>query len=404
MSIVIDDEVLRLAQAGDKIALSDIYEKFYKLIYYVARRYTNNGYDEEELFAQCNVAFMKAVKKFDPEKASFATYLARCCINEIFMYYRSEKRKMSTFSLNVSSLQDVLNVDFDGRNLFIEDIVPVNYDFEADYKFTNLIETIKEVLDTFAENHRKIILHWLANDCEITQRELRKVTGNNLSQSYVSRIIARFKKKLNNKLLLQQRREEIEVMAKRAKKSKYSDELIEKMRQGARDEKSLSQVANELHMKQGQVSYYYYDEKHKIRTEQVQYPDGKVPTKDEIEKMENVVNEKRFVGEEGNNMHYSPRETPLSNKEDVDKAFSKLTERPEDKDDNIAKQNSEKRMHELRNALTAETPSEAHPEKGLFSISGKTEKNIDSIMRQIGMILQIAPEGAQFDFNLTWDK
>ena len=140
---------------------------------------------------------IKAVNTFDPSKnIKLATYASRCIENEILMYLRRNNKTKSNISID-----EPLNVDWDGNELLLSDIlgtdsdiISKNIDNETD------IQLLKEALGKLSERERKImeLRYGLTSLGEKTQKEVADMMG--ISQSYISRlekrIITRLKKEI----------------------------------------------------------------------------------------------------------------------------------------------------------------------------------------------------------------
>ena len=90
-----------------------------RLVVFIARKFENTGVQAEDLISIGTIGLIKAVNTFDPEKKiKLATYASRCIENEILMYLRrSCKLKLEV------SLDEPLNVDWDGNELLLSDIL-----------------------------------------------------------------------------------------------------------------------------------------------------------------------------------------------------------------------------------------------------------------------------------------
>jgi len=156
-------------------------EENIKLAYYFARKFSNTKYDDEDLYSIATIGLIKAAQSFNESKnIKFATYAGRCITNEILMYLRKEKKHIQDVSL-----EDVLNVDWDGNELTLSDIIPdPKSDFiEPMIVNTDFAETINVIFNALKKINRITVLCMLA---EKKQQEIGELLG--LSQSYISRI------------------------------------------------------------------------------------------------------------------------------------------------------------------------------------------------------------------------
>ncbi len=166
-----------------------------RLVVYIARKFDNTGVDVEDLISIGTVGLIKAVNSFDTDKnIKLATYASRCIENEILMHLRRVVRMRAEVSLD-----EPLNVDMDGNELVMADILGTDPDAvgkeletEAECKLLN------EALERLTKRERVIMQmrFGLGGGDERTQKEVADILG--ISQSYISRlekkIIYRLKK------------------------------------------------------------------------------------------------------------------------------------------------------------------------------------------------------------------
>ncbi|MCQ1528120.1 RNA polymerase sporulation sigma factor SigE [Lutispora saccharofermentans] len=196
----IDDEIIwisRLNEAGSN-ARAVLIERNLRLVVYIARKFENTGVGVEDLVSIGTIGLIKAVNTFDPDKKiKLATYASRCIENEILMYLRRNSKVKSEISFD-----EPLNIDWDGNELLLSDILGTDNDLIYRYLED---ETDKELLDLalrkLNEREKRIMeLRFGLNDgVEKTQKEVADMLG--ISQSYISRlekrIIKRLKKEIN---------------------------------------------------------------------------------------------------------------------------------------------------------------------------------------------------------------
>lgn len=190
------DALLRLAQ-GDLTAKGTLIEHNLRLVVYIARKFDNTGVDTEDLVSVGTIGLIKAVNSFAPEKnIKLATYASRCIENEILMYLRRAVRLKSEVSID-----EPLNVDFDGNELLISDILGTDPDLVS----RNIESTVEKQLlwaaiEKLSGRERAIMemRFGLRGKEEMTQKEVADLMG--ISQSYISRlekkIIFRLKKEI----------------------------------------------------------------------------------------------------------------------------------------------------------------------------------------------------------------
>jgi len=192
-----NDLLLRL-EHGDVSVKSTLIERNLRLVVYIARKFENTGVGVEDLVSIGTIGLIKAVNTFDPKKRiKLATYASRCIENEILMYLRRNCKVKSEISFD-----EPLNVDWDGNELLLSDILGTDNDLV--YKLIE-DEVEKELLgiamNKLTKRERRImeLRFGLGNEREKTQKEVADMLG--ISQSYISRlekrIIKRLKKEIN---------------------------------------------------------------------------------------------------------------------------------------------------------------------------------------------------------------
>ncbi len=168
-----------------------------RLVVYIAKKFESPGANVEDLISIGTIGLIKAVNTFCPERnIKLATYASRCIENEILMYLR----KTSPLK-NEVSIDDPLNVDWDGNELLLSDILgseqdTVNLDLEEEVER----DLLRGAVSRLAPREREIMQLRFGLNCsrEHTQKEVADTLG--ISQSYISRlekrIIERLKKDL----------------------------------------------------------------------------------------------------------------------------------------------------------------------------------------------------------------
>lgn len=180
-------------------AKSLLIEHNLRLVVYIAKKFDNTGVGVEDLISIGTIGLIKAINTFNPDKnIKLATYASRCIENEILMYLRrTNKTKMEV------SFDEPLNVDWDGNELLLSDILGTDEDviyrdMETEVEYMLLQRAIEKLSD----RERTIIqLRFGINTRdgeEKTQKEVADLLG--ISQSYISRlekkIIGRLKKEI----------------------------------------------------------------------------------------------------------------------------------------------------------------------------------------------------------------
>ena len=187
----------RMAQ-GDLEARNILIEHNLRLVAHIMKKYYTPNGDQDDLISIGTIGLIKAISSFDPAKgARLATYSARCIENEILMYLRrNNKTKMEV------SIDEPLNVDWDGNELLLSDILGTESDLvmkpiEADVDR----QLLSDALEKLEDREREIITlrFGLGGRREQTQKEVADRLG--ISQSYISRLEKRIISRLKREIL-----------------------------------------------------------------------------------------------------------------------------------------------------------------------------------------------------------
>ena len=195
-----EEECIRALGAGDESVKQTLIERNLRLVVYIARKFENTGVNIEDLISIGTIGLIKAVNTFDPmKKIKLATYASRCIENEILMYLRRSCR----LKLEVS-LDEPLNVDWDGNELLLSDILGTEEDMilrplEDDVDLC----VLRQALGELPEREREIVFlrFGLEGRRELTQKEVAQKMG--ISQSYISRLEKRILQRLRKEFLRQ---------------------------------------------------------------------------------------------------------------------------------------------------------------------------------------------------------
>ena len=191
-----EEQVFVRLKAGDKSARGELIEHNLRLVVYIARKFDNTGVDLDDLISIGTIGLIKAVNSFDPDKnIKLATYASRCIENEILMHLR----RVNQLKFEVS-LDEPLNVDYEGNELLIGDVLGT----EPDVVSKNLENSVEkqllfDAISKLNERERAIMnmRFGLFGSEEKTQKEVADMMG--ISQSYISR--------LEKKIIVRLRRE-----------------------------------------------------------------------------------------------------------------------------------------------------------------------------------------------------
>ena len=193
-------EVLRkFGTSEDKEARSALIEHNLRLVVYIAKKFDNTGVGVEDLISIGTIGLIKGINTFNPDKnIKLATYASRCIENEILMYLRrNSKTKLEV------SIDEPLNVDWDGNELLLSDILGTDEDVVGKDMETDVErKLLKTAIEKLSGRERMIIeLRFGLNTSdgeEKTQKEVADMLG--ISQSYISRlekkIMGRLKKEI----------------------------------------------------------------------------------------------------------------------------------------------------------------------------------------------------------------
>ena len=194
-----DEESRLLAEyaAGSMDARSILIERNLRLVVYISKKFENAGVNVEDLISIGTIGLIKAVNTFKPEKnIKLATYASRCIENEILMYLRRNTKIKSEVSLD-----EPLNVDWDGNELLLSDILGT----ENDTVYHRLEDEVNRTLLYGAMNklepREKELMEMrvgLRSGKEMTQKEVADKLG--ISQSYISRLEKRIISRLQKEI------------------------------------------------------------------------------------------------------------------------------------------------------------------------------------------------------------
>lgn len=187
-----NDLLLRLEDGNESVREKLIVHNL-RLVVYIAKKFENTGVGIEDLVSIGTIGLIKAVRTFRPAKnIKLATYASRCIENEILMYLRKTSQQK-----NEVSIDEPLNVDWDGNELLLSDVLgsdpdTVNRNIELEDEKNLLIKTIDSL-----DDREKTIMYMrfgIGGNKEYTQKEVADILG--ISQSYISRLEKRIIKRL----------------------------------------------------------------------------------------------------------------------------------------------------------------------------------------------------------------
>ena len=170
-----------------------------RLVVYIAKKFDNTGVGVEDLISIGTIGLIKAINTFNRSKnIKRATYASRCIENEILMYLRrNNKTKLEV------SIDEPLNVDWDGNELLLSDILGTDEDvIYKDLETEVERSQLKRAISKLGERERTIIMLRFGlnnpDDMEMTQKEVADYLG--ISQSYISRLEKKIMKRLKKEM------------------------------------------------------------------------------------------------------------------------------------------------------------------------------------------------------------
>ncbi|SDB87674.1 RNA polymerase, sigma 29 subunit, SigE [Pelagirhabdus alkalitolerans] len=170
---------------GNQAAKAMLIERNLRLVVYIAKKFENTKINIEDLISIGTIGLIKAVNTFNLEKKiKLATYASRCIENEILMYLRKTNKLKSEVSFD-----EPLNVDWDGNELLLSDILGTEHDIiEKDIEKTVDKTLLKKALNELNEREKQImeLRFGLVGQAEMTQKDVAELLG--ISQSYISRL------------------------------------------------------------------------------------------------------------------------------------------------------------------------------------------------------------------------
>ncbi len=192
-----EERMLRQYTEGSQEARSILIEHNLRLVVYIAKKFENAGVNVEDLISIGTIGLIKAVNSFKiDKKIKLATYASRCIENEILMHLRRTTRIRTEVSFD-----EPLNVDWDGNELLLSDILGTENDVVSQRieEETNrkLLYTAMSKLQP-REKELMEMRFGLRSGREMTQKEVADRLG--ISQSYISRLEKRIITRLQREI------------------------------------------------------------------------------------------------------------------------------------------------------------------------------------------------------------
>lgn len=180
-----ENECIRKMKEGDMEARGKLIEHNLRLVAHIVKKFEASGQDVDDLIGIGTVGLIKGIDTYSlDKKVKLTTYAAKCCENEILMYFRSNKKN----SKNIS-IYDGISFDKEGNEITILDVLKTkDPDYLEDIYVRDNIVLLKKYLGILTKREREIIdyRYGLDGKEEKTQKEIAKMMG--ISRSYVSRI------------------------------------------------------------------------------------------------------------------------------------------------------------------------------------------------------------------------
>ena len=189
--------VLLSLEKGEASAQDILITHNLRLVVYIARKFENSGVGIEDLISIGTIGLIKAVRTFCPGRnIKLATYSSRCIENEILMYLRKNAQKR-----NEISIDEPLNVDWDGNELLLSDILGsdpdiINRDIEQEAEREQLLLCVSRL--SAREQCIMRLRFGICGEKEHTQKEVADMLG--ISQSYISRLEKRIIRRLREEM------------------------------------------------------------------------------------------------------------------------------------------------------------------------------------------------------------
>ena len=195
-----EERCLAALQKGDAYARDQLIEHNLRLVAHIVKKYDIRRTQTDDLISIGTIGLIKAVDTFAPEKGKkLTTYASRCIENEILMYLR----RTSKTKLEVS-IDEPLNVDWDGNELLLSDILGTDEDvIYKDIEDEIEKDLLKNAIDHLNPREKKIVELRFGlkqpDGMEMTQKEVADLMG--ISQSYISRLEKKIMKRLKKEIV-----------------------------------------------------------------------------------------------------------------------------------------------------------------------------------------------------------
>ena len=194
-----NEMIMWLGTENEEKARKTLIEHNLRLVVYIAKKFDNTGVGIEDLISIGTIGLIKAINTFKVDKnIKLATYASRCIENEILMYLRrNRKTKMEV------SIDEPLNVDWDGNELLLSDILGTEEDaVSKDMETEAEHKVLHKAVNRLPGRERMIVQMRFgigtADGEEKTQKEVADLLG--ISQSYISRLEKKIMQRLKKEI------------------------------------------------------------------------------------------------------------------------------------------------------------------------------------------------------------
>ena len=191
--------LVRQMQSGSEEAREKLITHNLRLVAHIANKYVRCGRDADDVISIGTIGLIKAINTFKSDKnIKLATYASRCIENEILMHLRRNSRIKTEVSID-----EPLNVDWDGNELLLSDILGTEEDLVyKDIEDEVDLNLLEQAMDILSDRERTIIelRYGIGHDDEeMTQKEVADLLG--ISQSYISRLEKKIIRRLRKEMI-----------------------------------------------------------------------------------------------------------------------------------------------------------------------------------------------------------
>ena len=179
-----ESEAIENMLNGDIAARNKLIEHNLRLVAHIVKKFDAAG-DTDDLISIGTIGLIKGIDSYkNNKKTKITTYAARCIQNEILMYYRSNKNRGNTISLN-----DSIGFDKEGNEISILDVIKApRPDFIEEINLKDNVKLLNDYLKVLSKREREIIVKRYGLDGNDLWTQKMIADKLNISRSYVSRI------------------------------------------------------------------------------------------------------------------------------------------------------------------------------------------------------------------------